>query len=65
MLFRSRATYESALVMAQGYNHELLKSDAMIIDEIERAIGEPLTCHGASRHLHDEKAGRQPAVPAE
>jgi hypothetical protein len=60
-----RATYEAALVMAQGYNHELLKSDAKIIDEIERAIGEPLTCHGASRHLHDEKAGRQPAVPAE
>jgi hypothetical protein len=60
-----RATYESALIMAQGYNHELLKSDAQIVDEIERAIGEPLTYHRAARHLHDEKAGGQAAEAAE
>jgi sirohydrochlorin ferrochelatase len=65
-----RATYESALIMAQGYNHELLKSDAQIVDEIERAIGEPLTYHRGPghlgpRHLRDEKAGAQPAEAAE
>jgi len=60
-----RATYESALIMAQGYNHELLKSDAEIIDEIERAIGEPLTYRRGPSHLRDEKAAAQSAVPAE
>jgi hypothetical protein len=30
-------TYHSALIMAQGYNHELLKSDAAIVVELERA----------------------------
>jgi hypothetical protein len=60
-----RATYESALIMAQGYNHELLKSDAQIVDEIERAIGEPLTYHRSPSHLRDGKAGAQPAEAAE
>jgi hypothetical protein len=57
-----RATYESALVMAQGYNHELLKSDAQITDEIERAIGEPLTCERGPAHLRDEASASQPAA---
>jgi hypothetical protein len=60
-----RATYESALIMAQGYNHELLKSDAQIVDEIERAIGEPLTYHYAPSHFRDEKAGGPAAEAAE
>jgi hypothetical protein len=60
-----RATYESALIMAQGYNQELLKSDADIIDEIERAIGEPLAVQGPASRLHDAKAGEQPAEAAE
>jgi hypothetical protein len=59
-----RATYESALIMAQGYNRELLKSDAEIIDEIERAIGEPLTTRRGPSHFHDAKAAA-PAMPAE
>jgi hypothetical protein len=37
-----REVYESALIMAQGYNHELLKSDAEIIRELEQAVGEAL-----------------------
>ena len=35
-------TYKSALVMAEGYNNELLKSDAEMLGEIEQAIGETL-----------------------
>jgi hypothetical protein len=33
-------TYESALIMAEGYNHELLKSEAEMLEELEQAIGE-------------------------
>ena len=35
-------TYKSALIMAEGYNHELLKSDAEMLEELEQAIGEAL-----------------------
>ncbi|HUC51933.1 MAG TPA: hypothetical protein VMA30_21300 [Xanthobacteraceae bacterium] len=55
-----RETYESALIMAQGYNHELLKSDAEIIRELEQAIGEPLP--HLYNPLRNEKPGDQPAA---
>jgi hypothetical protein len=35
-------TYESALIMAEGYTHELLKSEAEMLEEIRQAIGEAL-----------------------
>jgi pyrroloquinoline quinone (PQQ) biosynthesis protein C len=35
-------TYKSALVMAEGYNNELLKSEAEMLAELEQAIGETL-----------------------
>ncbi|MGB8120558.1 MAG: hypothetical protein WCF56_17825, partial [Pseudolabrys sp.] len=35
-------TYESALILAEGYNHELLKSEAEMLEEIRKAIGEAL-----------------------
>jgi hypothetical protein len=35
-------TYESALIMAEGYNHELLKSEAELLAEIQQAIGEAI-----------------------
>ena len=35
-------TYKSALIMAQGYNHELLKSNAQLLGELEQAAGEAL-----------------------
>jgi hypothetical protein len=35
-------TYESALIMAEGYNHELLKSEAEMLDELQQAIGETI-----------------------
>lgn len=37
-----RSTYESALVMAAGYNEVLHKSDAELIEELERAANEVL-----------------------
>jgi hypothetical protein len=37
-----RETYESALIMAEGYNHELLKSEAETLAELAQAVGEPL-----------------------
>ncbi len=48
-------TYESALIMAEGYNHELLKSDAEIREELQTALGAPLTL-GPDRHSCDERA---------
>jgi pyrroloquinoline quinone (PQQ) biosynthesis protein C len=36
--------YESALIMADGYNHELLKSEAELMEELEEALGETLRC---------------------
>jgi len=35
-------TYESSLLLAEGYNHELLKSEAEMLEEIRKAIGEAL-----------------------
>jgi hypothetical protein len=35
-------TYKSALIMAEGYNDELLKSEMEMRNEIQRAIGEAL-----------------------
>jgi hypothetical protein len=57
-------TYESALIMARGYNHELLKSDAQIMDEIQRAIGETLSYRRGSGPLHDEGLDERPAALA-
>jgi len=37
-----RETYQSALIMAEGYNHELLKSETQMLAEMHQAIGEPL-----------------------
>lgn len=35
-------TYESALILAEGYNHELLKSEPELLEELEQALGEEL-----------------------
>jgi len=57
-------TYQSALIMAEGYNHELLKSDAEVFEELEQALGEALP--GSSRFIssHDEKCARPAAYRA-
>jgi hypothetical protein len=38
-------TYESALIMAEGFNHELLKSEAEMLEELQQALGEALPYH--------------------
>ena len=55
-------TYESALIMAEGYNHELLKSEAEMLEEIQQAIGEALPYRRGSSPSHDEERGARPAA---
>ncbi|MDI3565960.1 hypothetical protein [Bradyrhizobium sp. Arg816] len=56
-------TYESAVILAKGYNHELLKSDAEMLEELEQALGEALPCCRRSHPLKGEKRGaRRPAA---
>jgi hypothetical protein len=55
-------TYESALIMAEGYNHELLKSEAELLGEIERAIGEALPYSYGSAPSNSEERGTRPAA---
>jgi len=40
-----RETYESAVILAEGYNHELLKTEAEMLEELQQALGEALP-HG-------------------
>jgi hypothetical protein len=54
-------TYESALIMAEGYNHELLKSEAEMLEEIKEALGEALPHLGSGTGAGEER-GAQPAA---
>src|SRR5215470_10565065 len=53
-------TYQSALIMAEGYNHELLKSEAELLEELQQVLGEPLPYPKASSH--SEEQGARPAA---
>jgi hypothetical protein len=55
-------TYESALLMAEGYNHELLKSEAELLEELQQAVGEALLYRRDLRPSSGEKRGAQPAA---
>jgi pyrroloquinoline quinone (PQQ) biosynthesis protein C len=55
-------TYRSALIMAEGYNHELLKSEAEILKELQQAVGEPLPSIARSCPSHGEKLDARPAA---
>lgn len=55
-------TYESALILAEGYNHELLKSEAEMLEELEQALGEALPHLHSSRRFGGEKRGARPAA---
>ena len=55
-------TYQSALIMAEGYNHELLKSEAEMLDELQQAVGEPLPSIAGSRSSQTEKFDTRPAA---
>jgi hypothetical protein len=50
-------TYESALIMAEGYNHELLKSEAEMLEELRQAFGEALPFRHASSSPRGEARG--------
>jgi len=55
-------TYESALIMAEGYNSELLKSEEEILDELRHVVGESLPYDYGSRPSTGEKRGARPAA---
>jgi hypothetical protein len=55
-------TYESALLLAEGYNHELLKSEAEMLEELEQALGEALPCRHSSHPLIGGNRGARPAA---
>jgi hypothetical protein len=55
-------TYESALIMAEGYNHELLKSEAEMLEELQQAVGEALPYCISSYPSQGEKRGARPAA---
>ena len=55
-------TYESALIMAEGYNHELLKSEAEMLEELQQAVGEAFPYRLGSYPSHGEKRGARPAA---
>jgi hypothetical protein len=57
-----RETYESALIMAEGYNHELLKSEGEMIEELRQVVGEELPYPLGSYPLRGEKCGARPAA---
>ena len=55
-------TYQSALIMAEGYNHELLKSEAEMVEEIQQALGETLPYHQGLWSLQDNVRDARPAL---
>jgi len=55
-------TYESTLIMAEGYNRELLKSEADMLEELQQAIGEALPYRHESCPSHREENGALPAT---
>jgi hypothetical protein len=50
------------LILAEGYNHELLKSEAEMLEELEQALGEVLPHRHSAYPLHGEKRGARPAA---
>ena len=54
-------TYELALIMAEGYNHQLLKSEAEMLEEIHQAIGETLPNQGSVPSDIEERGARDMA----
>jgi hypothetical protein len=55
-------TYKSALIMAEGYNHELLKSESEMLEEIRQAIGEAFPYSPGSVPLDTQERGNRPVA---
>jgi hypothetical protein len=49
-------TYRSAVIMAEGYNKELLRSEAQMIATLEEAAGEPLNFHPRASSINATEA---------
>ena len=54
--------YASALIMAEGYNHELLKSEPEMLEEIRQAIGQAPPYSRDSVPLDTEERGTRPVA---
>jgi hypothetical protein len=52
-----RETYESAVILAKGYNHELHKSEAEMLEEVQQALGEVLAYRPGSYPSQGERRG--------
>jgi len=57
-------TYQSSLLLAEGYNHELLKSEAKMLEELQQALGEELPYGHTSSLSRFQERGPQPAACA-
>src|SRR5260370_30073201 len=57
-------TYESALIMADGYNHELLKSESEMLAELQQAVGEAVPDRLGSYASHCQERGSPAAAYA-
>jgi hypothetical protein len=55
-------TYKSALIMSEGYNNELLKSESEMLEEIQQALGEPIPYRQGSRPSRGNEGGARPAA---
>jgi hypothetical protein len=55
-------TYESALIMSEGYNHELLKSEADMLEELQQAVGEALPYRLSSYPSQGKKRSARPSA---
>jgi hypothetical protein len=55
-------TFESALIMAEGYNHQLLKSEGEMLEELQQAVGEALPYCISSYPSQGEKRDARPAA---
>jgi hypothetical protein len=55
-------TYQSALIMARGYNHELLKSDAEMLGELQQAVGEVFSYRPGSYPPQGKNRDARPAA---
>jgi hypothetical protein len=53
-------TYQSALILAEGYNHELLKSEVEMLEELQGALGEALPYGHGSYPTHGGERGNRP-----
>jgi hypothetical protein len=50
------------MMKRRDFNHELLKSEAEMLEELQQAVGEALPYRLSSRPSHGEERGPRPAA---